>query len=389
MAVRTTGKYLESSITGETVKAFVPTPLPPEPPVDQSKEPIASLLLKAVQGLGELKVAARLVPSRDWFAYSFLRMEAVLSSQIEGTQATLTDLLEFEALEEKYPDDPDLQEVCNYLAALEFAKKELKSDKGLPLSLRLLKEMHKRLMKGVRGQNKQPGEFRESQNWIGGPRPSLAHFVPPPPSELNGCLDQFEKFLHSENKIHPLIKIGLLHVQFETIHPFLDGNGRLGRLLISLLMEEYGFLDARLLYLSLYFKRHQSNYYQRLDNVRGNGDWEGWIAFFLDGIASICQEAVQTTQNLFDQFESDRKRLLEMKDPNINAIQLFEKLPEHPIILSNNVPKILDTTKPTASKAIAVLEKMNILTQVNKGERNRILAYSSYVAALKTSGKSD
>ncbi len=385
MTHRTTGKYIESSITGETLRAFVPVALPPEPPIDQTKEPISSLLLKAVQGLGELKVAARLVPSRDWFAYGFLRMEAVLSSQIEGTQATLTDLLEFEALEEKYPEDPDLQEVCNYLAALEYAKKELKSKNGLPLSLRLLKEMHRRLMRGVRGQNKRPGEFRQSQNWIGGPRPSLAQFVPPPPSELKKTLDEFEKFLHQKTDMHPLIKIGLLHVQFETIHPFLDGNGRLGRLLISLLMEEYGFLDARLLYLSLYFKRHQRNYYERLDNVRAKGDWEAWIAFFLDGIASICTEAVLTAQKLFDQFESDRAKLLQANNINISAIQLFEKLPDHPLILSNNVPKLLNTTKPTASKAIATLEKMKILKQVNTGERNRILAYSNYVQALKAS----
>ncbi len=387
MSRRTTGKYINSSITGELVRAFVPFALPPEPPLDQTKDPISSLLLKAVQGLGELRVAARLVPSREWFAYSFLRMEAVLSSQIEGTQATLTDLLKFEALDEGYPEDPDLQEVCNYLAALDYAKKELASKNGLPLSLRLLKEMHRRLMRGVRGQNKQPGEFRESQNWIGGPRPSRAHFVPPPPSELMKCLDDFEKFIYYRIDVHPLIKIGLLHVQFETIHPFLDGNGRLGRLLISLLMEEYGLLDARLLYLSLHFKRHQQNYYERLDNVRSKGDWEGWIAFFLDGIASICNEAVLTAQKLFDQFESDRSKLLQAKNLNIAAIHLFEKLPEHPLIISSNVPKLLNTTKPTASKAIATLEKMKILKQVNTGRRSRILAYSAYVQALKASEK--
>lgn len=387
MAQRSTGKYIESSVSGETVRAFVPSTLPPNPPIDLTRSPLVELLPKAEKALSELKVASRLVPNQDWFAYSFLRMEAVLSSQIEGTQSTLTDLLEFEASGEKYPDDPDLQEVCNYLAALEYAKKELRSPKGLPLSLRLIREMHKKLMKGVRGQNKMPGEFRSSQNWIGGPRPGLARFVPPPPEQMKSTLSDFEKFLHADSKIHPLIKIGLIHVQFETIHPFLDGNGRVGRLIISVLMEEYGFLDARLLYLSLYFKRHQSDYYDRLDTVRTKGDWESWLAFFLDGVESICREAVQTAAQLSDVFQSDRKRLLDNEGTSISAMKLFELLPERPIVNSNQITKLLKTTTPTATKAISTLEKIGILKQIGEGKRNRMLAYVGYLNILKTTGK--
>jgi len=384
--LRITGKYIQNSVAGETVKAFVPYPLPPSPPVEISNPPISHFLTKAEKALSELKVASRLVPSQDWFAYSFLRMEAVLSSQIEGTQSTLTDLLEFEASGEKYPDDPDLQEVCNYLSALEYAKRELKSKSGLPLSLRLLKEMHLRLMKGVRGQHKMPGEFRSSQNWIGGPRPGLARFVPPPPNEMKKNLTAFEKFLHQKSDVHPLIKIGLLHAQFETIHPFLDGNGRVGRLLISLLIEEYGFLDARLLYLSLYFKRNQSDYYDRLDQIRTKGNWESWIAFFLDGIESICTEAVQIAEKLSDLFEADRKALLSRKNASITALQLLELLPEHPIISSSAIPDLLDTTTPTTTKTIALLEKAGILKQIGKAKRNRRLAYHQYLQILKTFG---
>lgn len=387
MGNRPTGKYIETTISGETVRAFVPSALPPNPPIDPTHLQLATLLPRAEKALSELEIASRLVPNRDWFAYSFLRMEAVLSSQIEGTQSTLTDLLEFEASGEKYPEDPDLQEVCNYLVALEYAKKELKSSKGLPFSLRLIREMHKRLMKGVRGQNKMPGEFRNSQNWIGGPRPGLARFVPPPPEQMKAALTEFEKFLHAESKIHPLLKIGLIHVQFETIHPFLDGNGRVGRLIISLLMEDYKYLDARLLYLSLYFKRHQSDYYDRLDAVRTKGDWEGWLAFFLDGIESICREAVQTAEQLSNLFQTDRKKLLKSKNIGMSAMKLFELLPERPIVNSNQITKLLKTTAPTASKALASLEKEGILKQIGKAKRNRMLAYAGYLNVLKTTGK--
>ena len=355
---RVTGKYIETTTVGESVRAFVPYPLPPEPPVLLSSK-LQELLNQATARLSELRMASLLVPNTDLFSYAFVRKEAILTSQIEGVQATLTDLLNYEA----EPDQPGLglEEVCNYLDALHFARKQIRDPQGLPISLRLIKETHSRLMRGVRGQAKMPGEFRGSQNWIGGTRPSNAHFVPPPKTEMLECLKALEEYLHKEDQQHPLIRIALAHVQFETIHPFLDGNGRLGRLLIALLLENWKLLDSRLLYLSLYFKRHQTEYYRRLDAVRSTGDWENWIEFFLEGVSQSSQEAIQTSQKLFQLIETDRKRLLASSDVVIPAIRLFELLPDHPVLTINQVIKILKTTKPTATKAVQVLTKNGIL----------------------------
>jgi Fic family protein len=325
-------------------------------------------------------MASHLVPNADLFSYAFVRKEAILSSQIEGVQATLADLLHYEA-------DPsqaglNLEEVCNYLDALQFARKQLQDPKGLPISLRLIKEMHKRLMRGVRGQSKQPGNFRNSQNWIGGSRPSNAHFVPPPKSEMQGCLTALEKYLHAKNEEHPLIRIALAHVQFETIHPFLDGNGRLGRLLISILLEEWGLLDSRLLYLSLHFKRHQLEYYRRLDAVRTSGDWETWIHFFLEGVCAAAQEAVQSAQKLFQLIERDRKKLIASPKAVMPAIRLFELLPNHPALTINQAVELLETTKPTAGKAIDVLVNLGILDEKTGAKRNRVFGYGKYADIL-------
>src|SRR5262245_6589022 len=240
-----------------------------------------------------------MVPCLDWFIYAFVRKEAVLSSQIEGTQATLVDLLEYEAeADERQPVD-EVREVCNYLDALKYACGQLASPKGLPLSMRLLHEAHRRLMRGVRGQNKQPGEIRRSQNWIGGTRSGNAEFVPPPPEEVPALLGDLEKYLHIEDALPPLVRVGLAHVQFETIHPYLDGNGRIGRLLIMLLFQHWKLLKAPLLYLSLFFKRHRAGYYRLLAEVRKSGDWEAWTDFFLEGVATIADEAVATARDLF------------------------------------------------------------------------------------------
>lgn len=378
---RTTGKYSETTTAGETVQAFVPNPLPPAPPLKENSK-IGSKLREAVARISELKVASHLVPSPDFFNYAFVRQEAVLSSQIEGVQATLTDLLNYEADPER--ENADLLEVCNYLDALQYGRSQLFDKKGLPLSLRLIREMHKRLMRGVRGSSKQPGEFRNSQNWIGGSRPSNAHFVPPPPAEMLQCLASLEDYLRKDSPDHPLIRIGYIHVQFETIHPFLDGNGRLGRLLIALLLEARGLLDARLLYLSLHFKRNQKEYYARLDAVRQRGDWEGWIEFFLDGICRIGQEAIQTSQKLFRQFEDDRKNLLAAKEVVVPAIRLFELLPNHPVITVNKVVELLHISKPTAAKAIEILTTNRILNQVSNVKRNRSFGYRKYLDLLET-----
>ena len=378
---RITGKYSKTTTAGETVQAFVPNPLPPVPALRENSK-ISTKLYECVARLSELKVASHLVPSPDFFNYAFVRQEAILSSQIEGIQATLTDLLSYEIDPER--ETPDLLEVCNYLDALQYGRSQLFGKKGLPLSLRLIREMHKRLMRGVRGSSKQPGEFRSSQNWIGGSRPSNAHFVPPPPAEMLQCLASLEDYLHKNSLEHPLIRIGYIHVQFETIHPFLDGNGRLGRLLIALLLEAWGFLDARLLYLSLHFKRNQHEYYKRLDAVRQSGDWESWLEFFLDGISTIAQETIQTSQKLFRQFEEDRRNLLASKDVVISAVRLFELLPNHPVITVNKAVELLQTTKPTASKAIEVLRSNGILNQVCNVKRNRSFGYQKYLDLLKT-----
>lgn len=376
---RVTGQFVETTTAGETVRAFVPKPLPPHP--SPLTPEISARLQQAIARLSELRVASHLVPSPDLFNYAFVRKEAVLSSQIEGVQATLTDLLNYEADPEQ--ESADLQEVCNYLDALQFARKQLGEPKGLPLSLRLIKEMHKRLMRGVRGASKQPGEFRTSQNWIGGTRPSLAHFVPPPPTQMRQCLQSLESYLNTDSKEAALIRIAMIHVQFETIHPFLDGNGRLGRLLIALLLEAWGLLDARLLYLSLHFKRHQQEYYRRLDAVRAEGDWESWLMFFLEGVCTSSEEAIQTSQELFRLFDHDRKRLLSSAKTVIPAIRLFEELPSHPVLTINQAVKFLNTTKPTAAKAVGVLTNLGVLEETTGAKRNRMFGYKKYLEALK------
>jgi Fic family protein len=379
MSNRVTGQYTETTTSGETVRAFVPHPLPPNPPLALAK-PTLGLLQLATARLSELKTASLLVPNADLFSYAFVRKEAILSSQIEGIQATLSDLFNYEA-------DPnqaglDLEEVCNYLDALQFARKQLKNPKGLPVSLRLIKEMHKRLMRGVRGQTKKPGEFRNSQNWIGGSRPSNANFVPPPKLEMQDCLVALEEYLHATSEESPLIRIALAHVQFETIHPFLDGNGRVGRLLIALLLEEWGLLDARLLYLSLHFKRNQMEYYRLLDGVRTSGDWESWVHFFLEGVCAAAQEAVLSSQKLFQLIDKDRKKLLESPKAVVPAIRLFELLPNHPAITINQVVELLETTKPTAGKAIDVLVNLGILGEKTGAKRNRVFGYKKYMDIL-------
>ncbi len=375
------GAFVETSTSGETVRAFVPHPLPPESETVLTPR-ILEQLQTASARLAELRVASHLVPNPDLFNYAFVRKEAVLSSQIEGVQATLTDLLNYEADPEQ--KTADLQEVCNYLDALQFARKQLNDPKGLPLSLRMIKEMHKRLMRGVRGASKQPGEFRKSQNWIGGTRPSNAHFVPPPPREMLECLQSLEAYLNQDSQEAPLIRIALIHAQFETIHPFLDGNGRLGRLLIALLLEAWGLLDARLLYLSLHFKRHQQEYYRRLDAIRSDSDWESWISFFLDGVSTSSAEAIETSQKLFQLLNRDRGRLLASPKVVIPAVRLFEELPSHPVLTVNQAVKILKTTKPTAAKAVDILVNLGVLEETTGAKRNRMFGYKKYLDILKT-----
>ena len=382
MGVRETGRYERVAGGGEDVSAFVPYPLPPISPPLTLEGPLADRLRHAEQALARLDLAGEMVPSLDWFIYAFVRKEAVISSQIEGTQASLVDLLNFEAEEESAPS-PDVEEICNHVDALAYARQQLADEKGLPLSMRLLNETHQLLMKGVRGAGKQPGEVRRSQNWIGGSRPGNAVFVPPPQHLLPDLLGDFEKYLHGEDALPPLIRSGLLHVQFETIHPYLDGNGRIGRLLITLLLEHWSLLEKPLLYLSLFFKRNQAEYYRRLGNVRIEGDWEGWLDFFLDGVATIAEEAITSARDLFTLVAQDRDRILESGSASVSAIRLFELLPRHPIVTVATTMKLVDASKPTATRAIGILEEAGILAETTGRRRDRCFAYQAYLDQLR------
>ena len=379
---RNTGRYERTAAGGEEVSAFVPFPLPPRDPAIRIEDALADRLLAAEHALARLDLAGEMVPSVDWFVYAFVRKEAVTSSQIEGTQASLVDLLAFEAESEAEPGN-DVEEVCNYLEALNYARGELARPDGLPLSMRLLNQAHRRLMQGVRGAGKQPGEIRRSQNWIGGTRPGNASHVPPPPQRLPALVGELEKYVHGDDPLPALVRAGLAHVQFETIHPYLDGNGRIGRLLIALLLEHWGLLRVPLLYLSLYFKRHREEYYRRLGAVRSDGDWEGWTGFFLDGVASIAEEAVASARELFALVAADRRRLLARNTSSVSAARLFERLPDHPIVTVASAMRLVDASKPTATRAIETLVAADILAETTGRKRDRRFAYRGYVDRLQ------
>jgi Fic family protein len=392
MPQRTTGRYERTTAGGEEVAAFVPHALPPaEPPliIDAAR---ATRLRAAEQALIRLELAGEMVPSLDWFIYAFVRKEAVLSSQIEGTQATLVDLLAFEAqegAEQSAPPDADVEEVCNYLDALVYARAQLSDPKGLPLSMRLLNDIHQRLMRGIRGAEKLPGEVRRSQNWIGGSRPGNAAYVPPPPHVLGEVLGAFEVYLHADDSLPPLVRAGLLHVQFETIHPYLDGNGRIGRLLVTLLLEHWKLLTKPLLYLSLFFKRHREDYYRRLNAVRVDGDWEGWLDFFFEGLATIADEAVASARELFALVAADRSIVLAHAGMSVVALRLFELLPRHPMVTVASVMKLVDTTKPTAGRAVELLVTAGVLVETTGKKRDRSFVYQRYLDRLRVGTELD
>lgn len=383
MKRRKTGTYERTTVAGEEVAVFIPEPLPPARPRLVIAGPLGERLLAAEQALARLEFAGEMVPSLDWFIYAFARKEAVVSSQIEGTQATLVDLLTFEAESELEPLNADVEEVCNYLNALNFARSQLADPSGLPISMRLLNQAHARLMRGTRGADKQPGEVRRSQNWIGGSRPGRASFVPPPPRVLGDLLSAFEKYMHADDKLPPLVRAGLLHVQFETIHPYLDGNGRIGRLLVTLLLEDWKLLTKPLLYLSLFFKRNRGEYYDRLGAVRTAGDWEGWTSFFLEGVATIANEAVASARELFALISEDRVRALDNAGTSVAAVRLFELLPRHPVVSVAFAVKQLSVSKPTAGRAVEVLEKAGVLVESTGKKRDRSWVYRSYLDRLR------
>ncbi len=380
---RQTGNYRVFRTSDEEVRAFVPEPLPPAEPPLIVNQPLEILVAEAGSAIDRLSVASSMVPSVGWFLYGFVRKEAVISSQIEGTLATLQDVLEFEATQKS--DKPhDVEEVCNYVHALTFCRREISRSGGLPLSTRLLCGAHQRLMRGVRGAEHQPGQIRKSQNWIGGTRPGNARFVPPPANEVPDALAALDRWIHDGNDLHPLIRTGLAHVQFETIHPFLDGNGRIGRLLVSLLLEHWKLLDAPLLYLSLALKRHRAEYDERLSAVRTDGDWEGWTVFFLECVRESADDGVASARKLFRMISRDRQSLIAAPGVTLPAVRLLDLLPTHPIVTLPLAMELLKTTKPTASKAIEALCKARILDETTGKKRDRIYAYRAYLTELSS-----
>lgn len=380
---RSTGTYVTTTTTtlGEAVRAFVPRALPPaRPPL--APESFVEANRAAELALARLAGVAGLVPSVDWLLYSAIRKEALLTSQIEGTQATLVDLFDDEAGIAVSNAD-DVEEVTNYLRAFRHVREALHDSKGLPISVRLLCEAHQLLLDGVRGAGKPPGPLRKSQNWIGGTRPGNAMFVPPPAHEVPGLLGTLERFIHDDaSALPPLVRVALAHVQFETIHPFLDGNGRIGRLLIAALLEAWDLLPQPLMYLSAYLKQHQAEYYRRLAAVRTEGDWEGWIAFFLEGVERAAQQAERAIVALASLVAADRRRLLEAPKAGPASYRLFELLPTMPRFTIERVRQQLGTTFPTATAAVKLLEELGIVTELTGLKKNRNYAYRAYIDLL-------
>lgn len=372
------GRYVETAAGGETVRAFIPPALPPSPPIDLL--PLLEKLSAAERALGRLDGITVLLPSHELFLYMYVRKEAVLSSQIEGTQSTLTDLLRFETDAVTGQPIDDLREVSNYVDAMMFGLDRLRE---LPLSLRLIREMHERLLHSGRGATMNPGEFRRSQNWVGGTRPGNALYVPPPVSELQHVLSSFEHFMHEETSGLPaLIKAGLLHVQFETIHPFLDGNGRVGRLLVTLYLCVQGVLHKPLLYLSLYLKTHRAEYYRLLQEVRERGTWEAWLAFFLEGIAETANQAFDAATRIVDLFRQDRERIAAQGERVGSALRVHDILQQNPLVTGNRLVQQTGLSVPTVNLALVDLGTLSIVTEITGRKRGRVFAYSAYVGIL-------
>ena len=378
---RATGTYVKSTTLGEEVQAFVPDSLPPKNPT-LALEVYQDLNRKAEMALARLSGVSGLVPSVDWLLYSAIRKEALLTSQIEGTQATLTDLFDEEA-GFKVSNTDDVEEVTNYLQAFRLVQEQLRDPKGLPISVRLLCDAHRLLLNGVRGAGKQPGELRRSQNWIGGTRPGNAVFVPPPPENVPQLLTDMERFIHDGvTDLPPMVKVALIHAQFETIHPFLDGNGRISRLLIATLFEHWGLLAEPLMYLSGYLKQHQAEYYRRLSNIRSEGDWEAWVTFFLEGVSVAAADAEHSIIEVASLIAADRKRLLQSPKAGPASYRLFEMLPMMPRFTIERVRQQLDTSFPTATAAVKVLEDLGIVTEMTGQKKNRSYSYQAYVELL-------
>lgn len=364
-------------------KAFIPKSLPPNPPIRMDQE-MWSLLSKADRALGRLDGSTETLPNPDLFVFMYVRREAVLSSQIEGTRASLMDILEFEAhaLESGRPQD--VKEVANYIASMNHGLERLKE---LPLSLRLIREIHGKLLDGVRGSEWSPGDFRQTQNWIGPPGPgglASATFVPPPPHEMSKALDDLEKFLHDDAPMPILIKVGLTHAQFETIHPFLDGNGRVGRLLITFLLCEKGILKRPLLYLSYYFKKRRTEYYDRLQAIRDKGNWEGWLKFFLQGVYEVSQEAAETARKIVNMREEHRNLITaKLGRGAAKALAMLEALYFQPIASVEMLAHAGQLSYANANLLVKKLEVLGVLKEITGQRRNRLFVYAPYLDLFK------
>ncbi len=374
------GRYVTISTVGEKAQAFVPSSLPPRPPIDWMPE-LRSKFDQALLALGRLDSVSTLLPDTSLFLYMYVRKEAVLSSMIEGTQSSLSDLLLFELDQEPGVPLDDVREVSNYVAALDHGLRLM--EEGLPLSLRLIREIHGVLLTKGRGSNQTPGEFRRSQNWIGGTRPGNAAFVPPPAEEVLECMSKLELFLHDQPEPTPvLLKAALAHVQFETIHPFLDGNGRLGRLLITLLLCEQKVLREPMLYLSLYFKTHRQHYYELLGNVRLTGDWEAWLDFFAEAVIVTAAQAVETAQQLLDLSNHDRDKIRGIGRAAASTLHVHRALMEHPIATSGSLVEKTGITPATVNKALGHLEQLGIVKELTAQKRNRLFSYADYIEIM-------
>ena len=373
------GRYETTAVAGEAVRAYVPIPLPPIPAVD-----LASLhipLELANQTVGRLDGIASVLPDPSLFPYIYIRKEALLSSQIEGTQSSLSDLLLYEAQESPGVPIDDIREVSNYVAAMNHGLRRLHEDS--PLSLRLIREIHAILLAKGRGQDKDHGEFRRSQNWIGGTRPGNALFVPPPPHLVMDCLGALEAFIHADTQDLPLlVKAALVHVQFETIHPFLDGNGRLGRLLITFLLCERGILREPLLYLSLFFKQNRQAYYEHLQAVREHGAWEPWVAFFLRGVTETARQGIQTAQSLLRLFANDQGRVEQLGRPAATALRLHQFLQRRALTTIPDASRHLGLSQPTVTSAVAHLQTLGIVRETTGRQRGKVYVYGAFLDLL-------
>ncbi|VAX19834.1 Fic domain protein, Pden_3305 type [hydrothermal vent metagenome] len=373
------GKFIVTAVGGEQVRTYLPPPLPPEPSL--RLESLYGLMEEANRSLGRLDGISSILPSTPLFLHMYVRKEALLSSQIEGTQSSLSDLLLFES--DEVPGVPldDVQEVSNYVAAMNYGLERLKG--GLPLSLRLIKEIHGKILAKGRGSDKQPGEFRKSQNWIGGTRPGKATYVPPPAHKVLDCMGDLETFIYEkDSKLPVLIKAALIHVQFESIHPFLDGNGRVGRLLITFLLCEKKVLSEPILYLSLFFKTHRQEYYDLLQKVRQDGDWEAWIEFFLTGVKETSDQAAKSAKLILDLFERDRRKIEGLARPTASALRVHQYLQSIPILSVAGATNTLGLTAPTVRKSVRHLVELGVMREITGKKRDKLFAYGEYIKIL-------